>query len=79
MEIYVVKAGDTVYKIAAEQGVPADTIIYNNQLEDPYPLSIGQALLLTKGESAQVKKAVETGGYAYPYISPDVLAQTLPY
>lgn len=79
MEIYVVKAGDTVYKIAAEQGVPADTIIYNNQLEDPCPLSIGQALLLTKGESAQVKKAVETGGYAYPYISPDVLAQTLPY
>lgn len=73
------KAGDTVYKIAAEQGVSVDTIIYNNQLEDPYPLSVGQALLLTKGESAQVKKAVETGGYAYTYINPDVLSQTLPY
>ncbi len=79
MEIYVVKAGDTVYKIAAEQGVSPDTIIYNNQLEDPYPLVIGQALLLTKGESPQVKKAVETGGYAYTYINPDVLGQTLPY
>lgn len=79
MEIYVVKAGDTVYKIAAEQGVSPDTIIYNNQLEDPYPLVIGQALLLTKGESPQIKKAVETGGYAYTYINPDVLGQTLPY
>lgn len=79
MEIYVVKAGDTVDTIAAAQGVSVDTIIYNNQLEYPYPLAIGQALLLSKGESAQVKKAVETGGYAYPYISPDVLGQTLPY
>lgn len=79
MEIYVVKPGDSVYKIAASQGVPADTIIYNNQLEDPYPLAVGQALLLSRGESPQVKKAVETGGYAYPYIQPDVLAQTLPY
>lgn len=79
MEIYVVKANDTVDTIAAQQGVPVDTIIYNNQLEYPYPLAIGQALLLSKGESAQVKKTVETGGYAYPYISPDTLRQTLPY
>lgn len=79
MEIYVVKAGDTVDTIASAQGVSVDTIIYNNQLEYPYPLAIGQALLLSKGESAQVRKAVEVGGYAYPYISPDILGQTLPY
>lgn len=79
MEIYVVKANDTVDTIAATQGVPVDTIIYNNQLEYPYPLAIGQALLLSKGEPAQIKKTVETGGYAYPYISPDTLRQTLPY
>ncbi len=79
MEIYVVKAGDSVDKIAAAQGVPVDTIIYNNQLEYPYPLAIGQALLLSKGESAPVKRTVEVGGYAYPYISADTLSQTLPY
>ncbi len=79
MEIYVVKANDTVDTIAATQDVPVDTIIYNNQLEYPYPLAIGQALLLSKGEPAQIKKTVETGGYAYPYISPDTLRQTLPY
>lgn len=79
MEIYVVKANDTVDTIAAEQGVPVDTIIYNNQLSYPYPLAIGQALLLSKGESPQVRKAVETGGYAYPYITENTLTQTLPY
>ncbi len=79
MQIYVVKEGDTVMKIAQEQGVPADTIIYNNQLEDPYPLVVGQALLLTKGEGALVRQAVETAGYAYTYINPDTLGQTLPY
>lgn len=79
MEIYVVKPNDTVDTIAAQFGVPADTIIYNNQLEYPYPLAVGQALLLSKGESTQVKQSVETGGYAYPYINADTLSQTLPY
>lgn len=79
MEIYVVKAGDTVDAIAAAQGVSVDTIIYNNQLEYPYPLAIGQALLLSGGENTQVKRTVEVGGYAYPYISTDTLSQTLPY
>lgn len=79
MEIYVVKPNDTIDTIAASQGVSVDTIIFNNQLEYPYPLAVGQALLLSKGESAQVKMAVESGGYAYPYIREDTLAQTLPY
>lgn len=79
MEIYIVKAGDSVDKIAAAQGVPVDTIIYNNQLQYPYPLAIGQALLLSKGENAQARKSVEVGGYAYPYIPSDTLIQTLPY
>lgn len=79
MEIYVVKADDTVDKIAAEQGVSADTVIYNNQLEAPYKLAPGQALLLTKGETAPVKRAVEASGYAYTYIKPDTLSQTVPY
>lgn len=79
MEIYIVKGGDSVDTVAAAQGVPVETIIYNNQLEYPYPLAIGQALLLSKGENIQERKTVETGGYAYPYISSDTLSQTLPY
>ncbi len=73
------KTGDTVDKIASEQGVAVDTIIYNNQLEYPYPLAVGQALLLTKGERPEISRAVEVGGYAYPYINSNTLNQTLPY
>lgn len=80
MEIYVVNPGDTVDSIAAANGVPVDTILYNNQLEYPYELAVGQALLLSAGESrGQGGKTVEVNGYAYPFIQTDVLNQTLPY
>lgn len=79
MEIYVVNPGDTVDSIATENGVPVDTILYNNQLEYPYELAVGQALLLSKGEGGQGGKTVEVNGYAYPFIQRDVLDQTLPY
>ena len=46
MRIYVVKAGDTVDAIAASQNVPVDQLIWENQIEYPYRLAIGQALLL---------------------------------
>ncbi|MGN0132486.1 MAG: glycosyl hydrolase family 18 protein [Lachnospiraceae bacterium] len=79
MEIYVVKAGDTVDTIAAQNDVPVDTILYNNQIEYPYELAVGQALLLNGGIYRQERKSVETNGYAYPFISEEVLHQTLPY
>lgn len=79
MEIYVVKSGDTVDSIAQANGVPVDTILYNNQIEYPYELAIGQALLLSKESPAGERKTVETNGYAYPFISEGVLDQTLPY
>ena len=79
MEIYVVNPGDTVDSIATENGVPVDTILYNNQLEYPYELAVGQALLLSKGEGEQGGKTVEVNGYAYPFIQRDVLDQTLLY
>lgn len=79
MEIYVVKAGDTVDSIAAENGVPVDTILYNNQIEYPYELAVGQALLLNGGIYRQERKSVETNGYAYPFIGEAVLEETLPY
>ena len=79
MEIYIVQPGDSVFRIAREQNVSVESIIYNNQLEYPYPLVIGQALLLSKGISNTDRRLVETGGYAYPYIDRSVLTQTLPY
>lgn len=79
MEIYVVKPGDTVDSIARVNGVPVNTILYNNQIEYPYELAVGQALLLTKKSMEGERKTVETNGYAYPFIDEEILGQTLPY
>lgn len=79
MQIYVVKSGDTVDSIAQQNGVPVDTILYNNQIEYPYELAVGQALLLSVPSFEEEKRSVEVGGYAYPFIEPEVLNQTLPY
>lgn len=78
MEIYVVRSGDNVDSIAAEFGVDVDQIIYDNQLEYPYELAVGQALLINEYERNAVR-AISVSGYAYPFISPWVLEQTLPY
>ncbi|MEE0420629.1 MAG: glycosyl hydrolase family 18 protein [Lachnospiraceae bacterium] len=79
MEIYVVKPGDSVDTIAAAYGVLPESVIYNNQLIYPYRLAVGQALLLGEPESSQENRYIVANGYAYTYISPWVLQQTLPY
>lgn len=80
MDIYVVKTGDTVDKIAEQFSVSAESIIWNNQLVAPYPLAVGQALLLGELETGSpLRTQNQAGGYAYTYISPWVLDQTNPY
>lgn len=78
MEIYVVKLGDTVDRIANETGAGAEQIIYDNQLVYPYELAVGQALFVNDNVR-KAGRAISVGGYAYPFISPWVLQQTLPY
>lgn len=79
MEIYVVRSGDTVDRIAAAYAVSADSIIWNNQLVYPYALAVGQALLIGTPDGTAGLWPANTGGYAYTYISPWVLEQTLPF
>lgn len=78
MEIYVVQPGDTVDLIAQRFGVSAQQIIQDNQLIYPYELAVGQALLIVQGER-NPSRSISVSGYAYPFISPWVLEQTLPY
>ena len=78
MEIYVVKAGDNVNAIAASYGIEADTIIYDNQLIDPYELAVGQALFIGTGQR-DPEVTISVSGYAYPFINRWVLEQTLPF
>lgn len=78
MEIYVVRAGDTVDTIAEQYGVSVSSILYNNQIPAPYRLAVGQALLLgaqNKGD----KPSIMVNGYAYPFIREWVLRESLPY
>lgn len=84
MEIYVVQQGDTVDKIAEKTGTDVNPLLYTNQLEYPYRLAVGQALLLfPKGEPGGAavgrKRGARSNGYAYPFISRQVLGQSLPY
>lgn len=77
MEIYVVQPGDDVDRIAGFYGVPVEQLIYDNQMIPPYKLAIGQALFINAGNS-QILREAFFNGYAYPFISPYVLDQTLP-
>ena len=79
MEIYVVKEGDTVDSIAERFGFPVSSVIFDNQLVYPYPLAIGQALLLSVGEPFASAWPAYVNGYAYPYIRQNVLDETLLY
>lgn len=80
MEIYVVKQGDTIDKISNEFNVPASEIAFVNQISYPYPLVIGQALLIPVQDILQqYKREVNVNGYAYTYINQKVLQTTLPY
>lgn len=79
MEIHVVVPGDTVNSIADAYQIPADSIIYNNQLIYPYILVPGQALLLSTPSANTSFLPTITNGYAYPFINTWVLEQTLPY
>lgn len=80
MDFYVVKAGDTVNTIAAFLGVSPQRIIFDNQLIYPYELAVGQALLIDRGQPrATDTTTISVSGYAYTFISPWVLRQTLPF
>ncbi len=79
MQIYVVKKNDTLDSIAALFMVSAEDIAYDNQIAAPYPLAVGQALLIPTEDEIVPKRRVRVNGYAYPYIRTDVLVETLPY
>lgn len=79
MQIYVVQPGDSLDRIAGIYGTTIAELSYANQIPYPYPLAVGQALLVPVGEGDVDRRVVTANGYAYPFISPWVLEQTLPY
>ena len=76
--IYVVKPGDTLYSLSQRFGVSVLELARYNQIPDPNILVEGQALLIPQpAKTGAYTKLVE--GYAYPFISPWVLRETLPF
>lgn len=71
--------GDTLEHISKENEVPAWKIIYDNQLDLPNRLVPGQALLLLKEtEISSAGSGLQVGGYASPFIEPEILMQAFP-
>ena len=60
MEIYVVKSGDTLYGIARRYGVTVDALAQANQLQNPSLLSVGQALLIPRGDASYTVQRGDT-------------------
>ena len=58
----MVRPGDTAESIAKEQNAPLSAIADLNQLEYPYRLAEGQALLIPGGSSDRQKPPLWTGG-----------------
>lgn len=79
MWIYVVRNGDNVDTIAANAGIPVETLLWDNQIEYPYRLAVGQALLIDNGEENPDKQPLDVNGYAYPFIRRGTAEATLPY
>ena len=75
--IYVVQPGDTLFSIARRFGVTAASIRNRNQIPAGAPLVVGQALLILNSIRTGPFSIV-ANGYAYPFISPFVLRETLP-
>ena len=79
MQIYVVQPGDSLDRIAGLYGTTIAELSYANQIPYPYRLAVGQAVLVPVGAADVERRIVSANGYAYPFISPWVLGQTLPY
>lgn len=88
MVIYTIRSGDTIDNIAMRYQISAEDIAYANQIPYPYALAIGSSLLLPEASYTltvedilivSTNRFAYSGGYAYPFISPWVLEQTLPY
>lgn len=79
MWIYIVEAGDNVDAIAVKAGISVETLLWDNQIEYPYRLAVGQALFIEDGRESPDKRPLDVNGYAYPFIRRETAEMTLPY
>jgi len=73
-----VEQDENITQIANELSVDRLVIAEDNQLQFPYDVVKGQALLINRGMNNQTAAARSTG-YLYPYINRNIFNDTLPY
>ncbi len=79
-ETYTAAEGDTLSSIAQSYNTTVKALLRNNPNLNGNPLIYpGQTVVISyQGEDRQ-RRGIETNGYAYPFISEEVLRRTLPY
>lgn len=78
MQIYVVRAGDSLYAIARRFGSTVEELVGLNQIVDPSRLVIGQSLVVP-GTNEDIREQIEVNAYVYPSVQQTVLSETMPY
>ena len=77
-KIHLVKENETLYSIAREYQVDVISLVRNNPFVLQQPtLNAGDTIVIQY--EGTKSRSVTTNGYVYPYVSFDVLEQTLPY
>lgn len=75
---HIVRRGESLYTIAVNYGMTVKQVLRNNPQFIGYPnLEEGENIVISF--DTQKSGVVETNGYAYPYVSREVLNTSLPY
>lgn len=77
MEIYVVRAGDSVRSVARRFEIKDKDLCYVNQLADPIRLTPGQSLVIPTLSEPE-RRSIELNACVYPNVSASILRETLP-
>lgn len=77
-QTYIVREGDTLLSIADAHGVSWLNLLRNNpNIADREELIIGEEIVINFEDEKNY--SISVNGYAFPYISMDVLRKTLPF
>ena len=77
-ETYTVQSGDSIYQIARQYNTSVIQLYRNNPVLRGLPaLQVGQTLVIRYDPTPT--ELLDVNAYAYPFIQPSLLRQTLPY